>query len=33
MMDGLTGGDVQKAIGMEPVGRLGTPEEIAEVVL
>jgi NAD(P)-dependent dehydrogenase (short-subunit alcohol dehydrogenase family) len=33
MMDRFTGGDVQKAIDLEPVGRLGKPEEIAEAVL
>lgn len=33
MMDRFTGGDIQKAIDLEPVGRLGTPEEIAEAVL
>jgi NAD(P)-dependent dehydrogenase (short-subunit alcohol dehydrogenase family) len=33
MMDRFTGGDVQKAIDLEPVGRLGRPEEIAEAVL
>lgn len=33
MMDRFTGGDVQKAIDLEPVGRLGRPEEIAESVL
>ena len=33
MMDRFTGGDTQKAIDLEPVGRLGTPEEIAEAVL
>ena len=33
MMDRFTGGDIQKAIGLEPVGRLGKPEEIAEAVL
>jgi NAD(P)-dependent dehydrogenase (short-subunit alcohol dehydrogenase family) len=27
MMDRFTGGDVQKAIDLEPVGRLGKPEE------
>ena len=26
-------GDIQKAIDLEPVGRLGKPEEIAEAVL
>lgn len=30
MMDRFTGGDIQKAIDLEPVGRLGKPEEIAE---
>jgi NAD(P)-dependent dehydrogenase (short-subunit alcohol dehydrogenase family) len=29
MMDRFTGGDIQKAIDLEPVGRLGKPEEIA----
>ena len=29
----FTGGDIQKAIDLEPVGRLGKPEEIAEAVL
>jgi NAD(P)-dependent dehydrogenase (short-subunit alcohol dehydrogenase family) len=33
MMDRFTGGDIQKAIALEPVGRLGKPEEIAEAVL
>jgi NAD(P)-dependent dehydrogenase (short-subunit alcohol dehydrogenase family) len=33
MMDRFTGGDIQKAIDLEPVGRLGKPEEIAETVL
>lgn len=33
MMDRFTGGNVQKAIDLEPVGRLGKPEEIAEAVL
>jgi NAD(P)-dependent dehydrogenase (short-subunit alcohol dehydrogenase family) len=33
MMDRFTGGDIQKAIGLEPVGRLGKPEEIADAVL
>jgi len=33
MMDRFTGGDIQKAIDLEPVGRLGTPEEIADAVL
>ncbi|BAT58605.1 2,5-dichloro-2,5-cyclohexadiene-1,4-diol dehydrogenase [Variibacter gotjawalensis] len=33
MMDRFTAGDVQKAINLEPVGRLGQPEEIAEAVL
>jgi len=33
MMDRFTGGDVQKAVDLEPVGRLGKPEEIAEAVL
>jgi NAD(P)-dependent dehydrogenase (short-subunit alcohol dehydrogenase family) len=33
MMDRFTGGDLQKAINLEPVGRLGKPEEIAEAVL
>jgi len=32
-MDRFTGDDVQKAIDLEPVGRLGKPEEIAEAVL
>jgi NAD(P)-dependent dehydrogenase (short-subunit alcohol dehydrogenase family) len=32
MMDRFTGGDIQKAIDLEPVGRLGKPEEIAEAV-
>ena len=27
------GGDIQKAIDLEPVGRLGKPEEIAEAML
>ncbi len=33
MMDRFTGGDLQKAIDLEPVGRLGKPEEIANAVL
>lgn len=33
MMDRFTGGDIQKAVDLEPVGRLGKPEEIAEAVL
>ena len=33
MMDRFTDGDIQKAIDLEPVGRLGKPEEIAEAVL
>jgi NAD(P)-dependent dehydrogenase (short-subunit alcohol dehydrogenase family) len=33
MMDRFTRGDLQKAIDLEPVGRLGKPEEIAEAVL
>ncbi len=33
MMDRFTGGDIQKAIDLEPVGRLGKPEEIANAVL
>ena len=33
MMDRFTGGDIQKAIALEPIGRLGKPEEIAEAVL
>jgi NAD(P)-dependent dehydrogenase (short-subunit alcohol dehydrogenase family) len=33
MMDRFTGGDIQKAIALEPVGRLGKPEEIADAVL
>jgi NAD(P)-dependent dehydrogenase (short-subunit alcohol dehydrogenase family) len=33
MMDRFTGGDLQKAIDLEPVGRLGRPEEIADAVL
>ncbi len=33
MMNRFTGGDIQKAIDLEPVGRLGQPEEIAESVL
>lgn len=33
MMDRFTGGDRQKAIDLEPVGRLGRPEKIAEAVL
>src|SRR4051812_24177626 len=33
MMDRFTGGDIQKAIDLEPVGRLGKPEEIAQAVL
>jgi len=33
MMGRFTGGDIQKAIDLEPVGRLGKPEEIAEAVL
>ena len=33
MMERFTEGDIQKAIDLEPVGRLGRPEEIAEAVL
>ena len=33
MMERFTDGDIQKAIDLEPVGRLGKPEEIAEAVL
>ena len=33
MMDRFTGGDIQKAIDLEPIGRLGKPQEIAEAVL
>ncbi|TRW15304.1 SDR family NAD(P)-dependent oxidoreductase [Glacieibacterium frigidum] len=33
MMDRFTGGDIQKAIDLEPVGRLEKPEEIADAVL
>lgn len=33
MMKRFTAGDIQKAIDLEPVGRLGKPEEIAEAVL
>jgi NAD(P)-dependent dehydrogenase (short-subunit alcohol dehydrogenase family) len=33
MMDRFTGGDIQKAIDLEPVGRLGKPQEIADAVL
>lgn len=33
MMDRFTSGDLQQAIDLEPVGRLGRPEEIAEAVL
>lgn len=33
MMDRFTGGDIQKAVDLEPVGRLGKPEEIADAVL
>lgn len=33
MMDRFMGGDIQKAIDLEPVGRLGKPEEIADAVL
>jgi len=33
MMDRFTDGDIQKAVDLEPVGRLGKPEEIAEAVL
>jgi NAD(P)-dependent dehydrogenase (short-subunit alcohol dehydrogenase family) len=33
MIDRFTGGDIQKAIDLEPVGRLGKPEEIADAVL
>lgn len=33
MMDRFTEGDLQKAIDLQPVGRLGKPEEIAEAVL
>ena len=32
MMDRFTGGDIQKAIDLEPVGRLGKPEEIGHAV-
>jgi NAD(P)-dependent dehydrogenase (short-subunit alcohol dehydrogenase family) len=32
-MDRFTDGDIQKAIDLEPVGRLGKPEEIASAVL
>jgi NAD(P)-dependent dehydrogenase (short-subunit alcohol dehydrogenase family) len=33
MMDRFMEGDIQKAIDLEPVGRLGKPEEIAQAVL
>jgi NAD(P)-dependent dehydrogenase (short-subunit alcohol dehydrogenase family) len=33
ILPGNIGGDLQKAIDLEPVGRLGKPEEIAEAVL
>src|SRR3954451_6717230 len=33
MMDRFISGDLQKAIDLEPIGRLGKPEEIAEAVL
>jgi len=33
MMDRFTNGYIQKAIDLEPVGRLGKPEEIADAVL
>ena len=33
MTDRFTGGDLQRAIDLEPVGRLGKPEEIADAVL
>jgi len=33
MMERFTGGNLQKAIDLEPVGRLGKPEEIAAAVL
>lgn len=33
MMNRFTNGELQKAIDLEPVGRLGKPEEIAEAVL
>ncbi len=33
MMERFTSGDIEKAIELEPVGRLGKPEEIAEAVL
>jgi NAD(P)-dependent dehydrogenase (short-subunit alcohol dehydrogenase family) len=33
MTDRFTAGDLQKAIDLEPVGRLGKPEEIVEAVL
>jgi NAD(P)-dependent dehydrogenase (short-subunit alcohol dehydrogenase family) len=33
MMGRFTSGDIEKAIDLEPVGRLGKPEEIAEAVL
>ena len=33
MMVRFTSGDIQKAIDLEPIGRLGKPEEIAEAVL
>lgn len=32
MMDRFIGGDIQKAIDLEPIGRLGKLEEIAEAV-
>jgi len=33
MMDRFTNGDIQKAMELEPVGRLGRPEEIAHPVI
>ena len=33
MMNRFTGGDIQKAIALEPVGRLGKPGEIADAVI
>ena len=33
MMDRFTGGGIQKAIDLEPVGRLGKPEEFAKAML
>jgi NAD(P)-dependent dehydrogenase (short-subunit alcohol dehydrogenase family) len=33
MMDHFPGGDTPKAIDLEPVGRLGGPDKIAEAVL